>query len=165
MLDFEVKRCTRRCASTDAELQPGDHYFSALVADGSEVVRRDFSTPEWQGPPVDALGWWKSQMPAEGDGKPKLAPSEVALELFDRWRDEEQNADATYVLALLLIRKRVFRFSDSILDVAEEAEEEQLHLHCPTRAAEYDVPVLQVSVERAQEIQDQLISLLYSDAA
>lgn len=165
MLDFEVKRCARRCVSTNVELQPGSSYYSALVAEGSEVVRQDYSASAWQGSPEGALGWWKSRVPEEGDGKPKLAPSEVALELFDRWQEEPQNADATYVLALLLIRKRVFRFSENVIDALDGSSPEQLHLHCPGRAAEYEVPVVQVDDDRAQQIQQQLIELLYSDAA
>ena len=37
MLDFEVQRCTRKCCETDAILQPGDEFYSALVAQGSQV--------------------------------------------------------------------------------------------------------------------------------
>ncbi|MCO6047531.1 hypothetical protein NG895_26810 [Aeoliella sp. ICT_H6.2] len=164
MLDFDVKRCSRRCASTNAELSPGDRYYSVLVAEGAEVVRRDYSRDAWQGPPEGSLGWWKSQMPDEGAAKPKLAPSEVALELFDRWRDQPGQEDSVYVLALFLVRKRVFRFAETAFPVAQTGEE-TLRMFCPARAAEYDVPVVEVDNQRADEIQAQLIELLYSDAS
>lgn len=163
MLDFDVKRCSRRCATTDAELAPGDRYYSVLVAEGAEVLRRDYSRAAWEGPPEGALGWWESQMPTEGAAKPKLAPSDVALELFDRWRDQPDHEDCAYVLALFLVRKRVFRFAETAFPVAHTGEE-ILRLFCPARAAEYDVPVIDVDSERADEIQTQLIELLYSDA-
>lgn len=163
MLDFDVKRCSRRCATTDAELAPGDRYYSVLVAEGADVVRRDYSTAAWQGPPEGTLGWWESQMAHEGAAKPKLAPSEVALELFDRWRDQAGQEDSVYVLALFLVRKRVFRFAETAFPVAHTGDE-VLRLFCPSRAAEYDVPVVEVDNQRADEIQSQLIELLYSDA-
>ncbi|QDU55427.1 hypothetical protein [Aeoliella mucimassa] len=162
MLDFDVQRCTRRCAATEVPLEPGDAYYSVLLAEGADVVRRDFAKSAWQGPPEGALGWWAAQVPADENAKPKLAPSEVALELFDRWRDQPEHADATYVLALLLVRKRVFRFSDSPF-TEQASPEEQLQLFCPTRAAEYEVPVVEVTPQRADEIQQRLIELLYDN--
>lgn len=164
MLDFEVKRCSRRCAATDVEMAPGDTYYSVLEVEGAEIVRRDYGSAIWQGPPDAALGWWKSCMPTDATAKPKLAPSEVALELFDRWSDAHEMADAVYVLALFLVRKRVFRFSESTFGGGDESVE-VLRLYCPSRGMEYDVPVVEVGGERATQIQDQLVGLLYSEAA
>lgn len=164
MLDFEVKRCSRRCAVTDQELAPGDAYYSVLEADGAEVVRRDYSTSAWSGPPESALGWWESRVPLDGAAKPKLAPGEVALELFDRWAETPEMQDAVYVLSLFLVRKRVFRFAETGFE-AREVQGNHLQFYCPARAAEYDVAVVDVSAERAAAIQDQLVGLLYSDAA
>ena len=162
MLDFDVQRCTRRCAATDAPLVPGDTYYSVLLAEGADVVRRDFAHAAWQGPPEGALGWWSATVPSDDAAKPKLAPSEVALELFDRWREQEEQADAVYVLALLLVRKRVLRFSENPFDASAD-NAQMLQLHCPTRAAEYEIPVVAVGTERANEIQEQLIELLYDN--
>ncbi|MGI9457560.1 MAG: hypothetical protein ACR2NU_13430 [Aeoliella sp.] len=163
MLDFEVKRCTRCCATTERPFVPGDSYYSVLEAEGAEVVRRDYGEEAWQGPSDGIIGWWRSKMPEAGAGKPKLAPSEVALELFDRWREAEEKEDAAYVLALFLLRKRIFRFAESAFTSAP-AERDILQIHCPKRASEYEVPVAVLSDERAAEIQEQLIELLYADA-
>lgn len=162
MLDFDVKRCTRRCATTNTEFAPGSKYYSVLEAEGPEVVRRDYSKDAWQGPPVTAIGWWESHVPVEGATKPKLAPSEVALELFDRWRDDSDQQDAVYILALFLIRKRVFRFAETTFTTVQ-SEGEILRIYCASRAAEYDVPVMPVPSGRAAEIQQLLTELLYSD--
>ncbi len=164
MLDFEVKRCSRRCTATDGVLSPGEVYYSVLQVQGADVVRRDFSADAWNGPPDEALGWWESRMPESDTAKPKLAPREVALELFDRWSDQPKMGDAVYILALFLVRKRVFRFAESALDIQCELPD-TLRLVCPSRAAEYDVRAVDVSAERAAEIQDQLVELLYSDDA
>ena len=51
MMDFEVKRCTRRCAASDRELQPGEPFYSMLIQQGAELVRQDFAESHWQGPP------------------------------------------------------------------------------------------------------------------
>lgn len=164
MLDFEVKRCSRRCAATDVELSPGEIYYSVLEVEGPQVVRRDYSATAWQGPPDGALGWWSSRMPTGDNSKARLAPSEVALELFDRWSDSPEQADARYVLSLFLIRKRVFRFAETAFDGPEPGHD-VLRLYCPSRATDYEVDAVEVAPQRATEIQNQLVDLLYSDAA
>jgi len=48
---------------------PGETYYSALVAEGAEVTRHDYAADAWQGPPAEAIGWWKSQIPNRTEGK------------------------------------------------------------------------------------------------
>jgi len=43
MIDYELKRCTRHCAVTERQLQPGETFFSTLTAEGAELARRDYS--------------------------------------------------------------------------------------------------------------------------
>lgn len=93
-----------------------------------------------------------------------MAPTEVALELFDRWLDDPAHADAAYVLALLLIRKRVFRFADLPMN-SQDRDPTTIEVVCLGRGANYSVPVVEVDSQRADEIQDQLLELLYGDTA
>jgi len=112
LLDFEVQRCSRRCATTDRALEPGDLCYSVLEVSGAEVLRKDFSADAWSGAPDGALSWWKSRIPEPTAKKIKLAPNEVLLELFDQLADQPEQADLRYVLALLLVRRRVLRVEE-----------------------------------------------------
>lgn len=166
MLDYEVHRCTRRCAATDRRLEPGERYYSVLRTTGKEVERIDYSAGAWSEPPENAIAWWQSRIPDESSG-PKLAPNEVMLRLFDEWGDNPAQADARYVLTLLLLRRRIFRPTESMgLDesVSPEASE-ALVVYCPTRDDSYSVPVVMPDDERAAEIDTQLNELLYSATA
>ena len=109
LLDFEVQRCTRRCAATDRALEPGDVCYSVLEMNGADVVRKDFCAEAWNGPPEAAFGWWRSRMPEPTAKKIKLAPNDVLLELFDQLADRPDQQDLRYVLTLLLVRRRVLR--------------------------------------------------------
>ena len=40
-MEFDVQRCSRRCAETDREFRPGESFFSVLLPEGADVVRRD----------------------------------------------------------------------------------------------------------------------------
>ena len=50
-MDFEVQKFTRRCATTERELAAGEVFYSVLIAQGADVVRRDYAEESWEGPP------------------------------------------------------------------------------------------------------------------
>jgi hypothetical protein len=159
VLDFDIQRCTRRCAALGRDLAPGEMFYSALIRQGPDVVRCDYSAEAWQGAPEGAIGWWKSQMPdASGVKKAALAPSEVLLQYFEQLEGDPTRQDLRYVLALLMIRRRIMRLEDTERD---EAGQELLVLFCSRNEAEYRTGVVVPSEERAVEIQRELEALLY----
>ena len=162
MLDFDIQRCTRRCAALERELAPGETFYSVLMPQGADVVRVDYSEDGWSGAPEGALGWWKSQMPdAAGNRKAALAPGEVVLQYFEQLENDEARQDLRYVLALLMIRRRIMRLDDTQTD---EQGQETLVLHCPRNEADYRTPVVVPDDARAAEIQDELSRLLFSES-
>jgi hypothetical protein len=165
LLDFEVQRCTRCCAATERALAPGDECYSVLEIAGADVVRKDYSPEAWKGAPEGAFGWWKSRVPEPTAKKIKLAPNDVLLELFDQLADKSEQQDLRYVLALLLVRRRVLR-----VDVGHDSNElespdaESMRLYCPKRDGSCEVIVAAPSGERIDQIQQQLSELLIAGA-
>jgi hypothetical protein len=171
LLDFEVQRCTRRCAATDRPLEPGDECYSVLEIAGAEVIRKDYCRDAWSGPPESAFGWWKSLVPQPVAKKIKLAPNEVLLELFDQLAQCAGQEDLRYVLALLLVRRRVFRLetaADALNGNSQSSVQEPvgqlMFVYCPKRDASYQVPVVMPEDFRIDEIQRQLSELLIAGA-
>jgi hypothetical protein len=89
-----------------------------LEVSGAEVIRKDYCNDAWTGPSEIALGWWRTRVPEPTAKKIKLAPNDVLLELFDQIASAPEQEDTRYVLALLLIRRRVLR-----LDVPQDIGE------------------------------------------
>lgn len=165
LLEFEVQRCARRCAATDRALEPGDECYSVLEIEGADVIRKDFCTAAWQGAPETAFGWWKSRVPEPTAKKVKLAPNDVLLELFEKLAEQQDQQDLRYVLALLLVRRRVLRVdvgADS--DGLSNGPNEMMALYCPKRDAVYGIAVSMPSADRIDEIQQQLSELLIAGA-
>jgi hypothetical protein len=163
LLDFEIQRCTRRCAVTNQELKPGDTCYSVLEVKGADIIRKDFSAQAWTGPPSEAFGWWKSQVPEPNAKRIKLAPNDVLVEFFEQTAGQTESDDMRYVLALLLVRRRVFRLESSDIEYAkqnESADVQILTVFCPKREATYEVRAVTPSDERIEEIQRQLSELL-----
>ena len=178
--DYEVKRCTRVCAVNQRELRPGESFYSVLRAEGGTVLRDDYSMEAWQGPPDHAIGWWKSRMPERDERRARLAPNDQLLQLFQELHQRGStdggaaDHDLLYVLALLLVRRRVLRLEETTgvdentdLDgaTAERNHVQELVLYCPRQDETYHVAATDPDERRIQEIQDQLATLLYADAA
>ena len=158
-LDYEIQRFTRHCAASGRELKPGETFFSALIAEGAHVVRKDYAASAWQGPPESVLGWWKSQVPVQSTHKVYWAPNDVMLELLESWEQDPDRQDIRYVLSLLLIRRRVLRVDDT---ETNEAGQEVSVLGCARREKTYRVITVMPDEPRTVEIQNELGQLLFA---
>jgi hypothetical protein len=156
-MDYEVQRFSRRCAATGRELVPGETFYSVVVAEGAELKRYDYSAEAWPGPPERAIGWWKSQVPDPNARRMHWAPNDVMLEFFDELAEQPDKQDMRYVLALLLVRRRVMRLEESETD---EQGREIMVLYCPRRDATYRVPAVVPEPSRIEAIQQDLARLL-----
>lgn len=161
-MDYEVQRCTRHCAASGRVLGEGEEFFSVLVAQGAGVVRLDYAIEAWPGPPEGALGWWRSRVPTRDGKKAQLAPSEVLLELFNELEGTADKLDMRYVMALLLVRRRILRLEETEHD---ETGREILVLYCPRDETTHRVQMAMPGEARTAEIQDELARLLFASAS
>lgn len=148
-------------------LEPGDECYSVLEIEGADVIRKDYCSDAWKGAPETAFGWWKSRVPEPTAKRIKLAPNDVLLELFDQLADKHEQQDLRYVLALLLVRRRVLRVDlahDEPSDALTNHAAESMTLYCQKRDSTCDVIVSMPSGERIEEIQQQLSELLVAGA-
>jgi hypothetical protein len=155
-MDYEVQRSARHCAASGREFAAGEEFYSVLLAEGAELRRCDYAVEAWQGPPPGAIGWWKSQVPAQNARRTAWAPNDVLLQFFDELADQPDKQDMRYVLALLLVRRRVMRLEEDQRGSGGEV----LVLFCPRRDATYEVPVIVPDQTRIEEIQGELARLL-----
>ena len=160
-MDYEIHRASRHCAATGRELAEGEMFYSLLVADKQGWQRLDYAADAWQGPPEGALGWWKARMPSRESKRARLAPNDVLLEYFQELLKQPAEADAQYVLALLLVRRRILRLEDTEEDAAGR---KVLVLYCPRDEGNYRVTERTLDDARTDEIQARLSQLLFADA-
>ena len=161
MQDFDIQRFTRRCRATDRELQPGESFYSVLVDEAAQIVRRDYCCDAWRGPPESALGWWKSQVPDIKAKKMNWAPHQVMLHFFTELEHNQDEQDTRYVLTLLMIRRRILKLEETEID---ENGQEHMIVFSPHTECEYQVEVVTPNENRIKEIQEELAKLLFADA-
>ncbi len=157
MVEYDIQRCTRRCHATGRELAPGAVVYSVLMETGGNITRHDYSAEAWQGPPEDALGWWKATIADASSKRMHWAPNDVMLHYFEQLDGNPAKEDVRYVLALLLVRRRIVRVESTEKDAAGT---ETLVVYSPRNEAEYRVKVAMPPGEREVAIQAELSQLL-----
>ncbi|MDC0936101.1 hypothetical protein OAS39_07425 [Pirellulales bacterium] len=162
LLEFDVHPHSRRCFATGRPLAPGELYFSTLALDGTTTVRRDYCPEAWQGPPDNALGWWKARLPKQSTGRRTYAPNEVLLNLFDQLAENAEEIAFRYVVGLLLIRRRVLRLEGTRVD---DAGREAMQVGIPSRGDHVEMLVVDLDEAQMGELQRRAAGLLYADAA
>ncbi len=160
MMDYDFKRSSRRCHRTEQELKPGDEYYSALVEQGDEFVRLDFSKSAWEGPPAGTIGWWRSRVPERDGQRVYWAPSDVLLAYFQELENRPERAATRYVMALLLQQKRLLTLHDVRSDPEGRRE---LLLHSARLKTDFVVSDIPPPPEQIRAIQAELAANLFTD--
>ena len=119
MTDYDIQGPARVCAATGRELKPGDRFFAVLATDSGRLVRTDYAADASPGPPPGAVAYWAGKVPHAGH-KPKkpVVNDDLLLDCFDRLKGstDPDGLNFRYVAALLLMRRKRFKFEDAARD-------------------------------------------------
>jgi hypothetical protein len=119
MTEYDIQGPARVCAATGRELKPGDKFFAVLTEDAGKLVRTDCAAAAWSGPPPNAVAHWVGKVPTAGQ-KPRkpVVNDDLLLDCFERLKDsaEPDGLNFRYVAALLLMRRKRFKFEDAVRD-------------------------------------------------
>jgi hypothetical protein len=120
MTDYEIQGPTKVCAATGRELKPGDRFHAVLVEQAGKLVRIDYATEAWPGPPPDAVAHWNGRVREANKPRKPVVNDDMLLGCFDRLKDttDPDGSNFRYVVALLLMRRKRYRFEDVIRDPA-----------------------------------------------
>jgi hypothetical protein len=175
LADFKVNRCTRRCHALSRPLRDGEWYYSVVIEQGDDLIRRDYSAEAWTEPPEGTVGWWKGRMPLAGTRKLVLAPDAVLVDLLRGLGDSPDRRPLRYLLALTLLRRRIVtavepkeessapQLRSTAADAANQSED-VLHLRVMADGSEIDVTTCPISQRQTESLQTALQELLYCEA-
>ncbi len=184
--EYKVSRCTRQCHAEQRPLRDGEWYYSVVLESGDDFARQDYSAGAWEGPPEGAIGWWKCRMPKSDEKKMVLAPPEVLVDLLRQMEGFPDRAKSRYLLALMLMRRRIVRpaaagaipESESESGVEEQTNQETDETDGGENGPEQDVlwvevvadgsvigiPSCTVTRSESEKLKDELNELLYCEA-
>ena len=190
--DYKINRCTRHCHALDRPLKEGEWYYSVILEKNEDYERRDYSAESWTEPPEGAIGWWKKQMPVSGDKKLVLAPPAVLVDLLRQMERFPNKAKSRYLLALMLMRKRIVRPSTPMRSGTEslgtqslenettgnqatedetleggtmaQQEPETMVVEVLSDGSRIEIPIATIGKSESETLRDELNELLYCEA-
>lgn len=115
MSDYDVSRTEGTCYATGRAFTEDEYFFSVILETDKGFERRDYALDAWEGPPEDAVCHFKTRMPRKEAPKRMFVDDSVLMTFFNRLEGTTEPAKQRFrfVLALILLRKRVLRYENS----------------------------------------------------
>ncbi len=158
MTDYQIQPNTRRCAVTGRELKPGEKFFTALLEEGGKFLRQDYSSEAWQGPPPGAFSFWCGRVPAQEESRRPRIDDDLLTDCFQRLEGQSEPGRVSfrYVVALLLMRRKRFRFEEARTDAGQEL----LRLRCTRTGILHEVINPRLTEEEMVAVQEEVFKVL-----
>lgn len=125
---YQIEASTFRCTACGEEIPCEAPYQSAVLfepvtASGGGFLRQDYCLRCWQGSHPTAFAHWRTKRPPKPEDKPRRLRLDTVLllDFFRRLEGEggpegpalEDREELRFVIALLLVRKKVLAFESS----------------------------------------------------
>lgn len=158
---WDVESATGRCSVTGEEFKEGDDFYTVLIEDGESFTRKDFSVGQWTGPPTESFCHFKTRVPVKEKPKQLLVNNHLLFAFFERLAGETEPSRIhfRFVLALLLMRKRLLRYDGT----THEGGTEIWELTVPRDKSSHRVVNPRLSDDQIAAVSEQLGAILHSD--
>jgi hypothetical protein len=111
--EWPIKHRADVCARTQRPFKPGEQFYTLLFREGDGFRREDLSEEAWtqRNENIRPFSFWKTRYEPPPAAPAEALAKENAEEIFRRLlaQNDPANANACYVLAVMLERKRVLK--------------------------------------------------------
>src|ERR1044071_3578115 len=111
--EWSIQHRSEVCAVTGRPFAPGENFYTLLFRDREGFRRQDLSEAAWQqrNDNLQPFSFWRTRFEPPPPAPLEPLPKESAEELFRRLvtAGHNANANACYVLAAMLERKRLLK--------------------------------------------------------
>lgn len=114
--DWTIQSRSGRCAVTGRDFAEGELFYTLLFRERTGFHREDLCEEAWKQRQADAdahepYSFWRSKFEPPPPAAPEPLARETAEDLLRRYMTEvdERHANARYILALMLERKRLLK--------------------------------------------------------
>ena len=164
MSDWEINKPLGQCFGSGRRIEHGQEYFGALVVAEEGLQRRDFCAEYWLSEKPDVFCHWKTRLPEPGQKKQLFVDDQMLMSFFERLAREtdQEKIDFRFVLTLILMRKRLLKYSESRTEDGKEI----WRLRIPgDKSAEGMVEVVNphLDAEQIEQLSSQMGEILHTD--
>ena len=110
--EWAIKHRSEVCTATQRPFAPGEYFYTLLFRDADGFRREDLTEEAWasRNENIQPFSFWKARYEPAPAAPPEPLGKENAEELFRRLvASENPPANACYVLAVMLERKRMLK--------------------------------------------------------
>jgi len=160
---WAIKHRADTCAVTHRPFAAGENFYTLLFCDGDGYRREDLSEAAWRerNANIQPFSFWKTRYEPLPPPVPEPLPKENAEQLFRRLiASENPPANACYVLAAMLERKRVVKH----VRTENAANKRILIYEHGVTGDVFIVPDPQLRLDELESVQDEVAQLLRSAA-
>jgi hypothetical protein len=158
MTNYQLHGPARVCAASGRELRAGDTIYSVLRDEGGQFVRTDYAADAWPGPPAGAIAWWSVRIPEAGRPAKPTINDDVLVDCFEHLADTTDPARQKfrYVVALLLMRRKRFKFDDA----RKRDDRETLVVRDAKSGRRYEIDDPQLTEPEMDAVRDEVFRVL-----
>ncbi len=160
--EWTIQSRADRCAATNVEFSDGEYFYTLLFDEKVGFRREDLSEAAFQARPADApapFSFWKSKYEAAPPPAPEALGKQTAEDLLRRYmaEDSAQYANARYILALMLERKRMIKEVE--VRTAENGQLVRIYEHAKTGEV-FIIPDPGLRLSQLEEVQNEVAGML-----
>ena len=158
--EWAITHRANACAVTQRPFVPGEYFYTLLYHGTDGYRREDLSEEAWQNrnENIQPFSFWKSRYEPSPPKPPEALPRESAEQLFRRLvASENPPANACYVLAAMLERKRVLK---QVKMESRDGDRRVLIYEQPTTGDVFVVPDPQLRLDELETVQNEVTELL-----
>ena len=115
MVEWEINKPIGQCSGSGRTIEYGEEYFGALVQTEEGLQRCDFSADYWENEKPEVFCFWKTKLPDPNQKKQIFIDDNMLMAFFERLENEteQEKINFRFVLALILMRKRYFKYDET----------------------------------------------------
>ncbi|MGI9172646.1 MAG: hypothetical protein ACR2F0_04965 [Chthoniobacterales bacterium] len=161
--DWSIQQRADACAATGRAFGEGEGFYTLLFREGDGFRREDLNEEAWQqrNDNLRPFSFWRSTFEPRPAAPPETLPKENAEELFRRLvtAKDGANANACYVLAAMLERKKILKPIET--EHGENGSRVLIYEHAKTGDV-FTVPDPQLHLDQLEPVQNEVAQLLQS---
>jgi hypothetical protein len=158
--NWSIQGRAEKCAVTGRAFQDGEYFYTLLFRDKDGFRRQDLCEDAWRerNDNIEPFSFWKSKFEPPPPPAPEPLEKQTAEDLLRRYMQEgdARQANARYILAVMLERKRILKE----VDVQKtDAGKTRVYEHAKTGEV-FVVPDPELRMDQIEAVQSEVASLL-----
>ena len=161
--DWTIQSRSGRCAVTGRDFTEGEFFYTLLFRERDGFRREDLSEEAWKERQADSAAkppysFWRAKFEPSAPGAPEALAKETAEDLLRSYMSEqdEGHANARYILALMLERKRLLKQ----IEVKEDIHGRTLVYEHVKTGEVFIVPDPGLRLDQIEAVQTEVAALL-----